>query len=372
MPHIFVYGTLCWPDLLARVAGQDSLTVAPATLKDHRVTWVDGHAFPMIQAEPGAVASGHLIYDCTAQVVDRLDFYEGGFDYTLRPHQVDTDRGATDALVYMPPEHLRPGADWNLTDWMDRHGAIAFEAASEVMLRMGHDTPHQVAAKYGMMQVRAAQRLAAADEPSTASPSGLAAGDVTTADYRLPYANFFAIGEADVTVPRFGGGAYGPVTRAAFLGTDAAIVLPYDPVRDRVMLVEQFRPGPFLRSDPHPWMMEPIAGRVDVGEDANVTATREAMEEAGITLTALHQVHQGYPSPGCSTEFFHIYVGIADLPDDVARIGGLETEAEDIMGHLVDWATFDKRLNTGGYPVIPLALAGHWLARNRDTLRSAT
>ena len=49
------------------------------------------------------------------------------------------------------------------------------------------------------------------------------------------------------------------------LVNDAVAVLPYDPVADAVLLIEQFRIGTMLdlRS---PWSLEPIAGIIEAGE----------------------------------------------------------------------------------------------------------
>ena len=97
-----------------------------------------------------------------------------------------------------------------------------------------------------------------------------------------PYTKFFAVNEAVVSIPKFCGGKMENLTRAGFVGSDAAIILPYDPKTDRVLLIEQFRFGPFLREDANPWILEPIAGRIDAGEAPEKAACREAMEEAGL------------------------------------------------------------------------------------------
>ncbi|MBN8194773.1 ADP-ribose diphosphatase, partial [Bacillus sp. NTK074B] len=86
-------------------------------------------------------------------------------------------------------------------------------------------------------------------------------------------ARFFAVIEDRLRHRRFGGGMSETVLRAAFLMSDAVTVLPYDPVRDRVMVGEQFRAGPFARGDRNPWSIEAIAGRIDAGE-APETAAR--------------------------------------------------------------------------------------------------
>ena len=85
--------------------------------------------------------------------------------------------------------------------------------------------------------------------------------------------NFFAMDEMDLSFKRFDGSNSPIVTRAAFKSADAAIVLPYDPVRDRVLLVEQFRVGPYLRGASDCWSMEPIAGLIDAFETPKMRHT---------------------------------------------------------------------------------------------------
>ncbi|MGB1235392.1 MAG: NUDIX domain-containing protein [Planktomarina sp.] len=369
LPAIFLYGTLCWDELLIVVGGPDCPRATPATLNGYSTHWVEGQTFPMVQMNKGAMCHGLLVRDAPFEVMDRLSYYEAPFGYVLAEVTVEGPDGPEDAYAYRPPKDLIAGDDWDLAGWIATHGPLARETATEVMARMHLDTPAQAKQKYGMMQVRAAGRLNATAHPSPVSDSGLSMADVDVQATHVPYSNFFAMGEVALTHKRFDGTQTDSLNRAAFLGTDAAIVLPYDPIRDRVLLIEQFRFGPFMRNDANPWMMEPVAGRVDAGEAPDVTAKREAVEEAGLTLTDLHLVHSGYASPGCSTEYFHIYVGIADLPDDVAQIGGLPGEAEDIKGHVLPWDTFYDRLTNGQLPVTPLALAGYWLAHNRATLR---
>jgi nudix-type nucleoside diphosphatase (YffH/AdpP family) len=237
------------------------------------------------------------------------------------------------------------------------------------MAVMGQMSPAQLAQAYPMMRVRADARLKARSDPAPQSPSGLSRSDVVVHEHSQPYTKFFALQQADLRVPRFDGAGSERVERAAFIGTDAAIVLPYDPKTDRVLLVEQFRFGPFVRADAHPWLMEPVAGRIDAGETAQAAAIRESFEEAGLQITDLHKVHSGYSSPGCSSEYFHIFVGLADIGDAAAILSGLPEESEDIQGHVLSFDEFYHRLTTHQLPVVPLALAGYWLAQNRDSLR---
>ena len=76
---------------------------------------------------------------------------------------------------------------------------------------------------------------------------------------RQVYKGFFSVEEYDLSYEKFDGSHSEIVTRGALVSSDAVIVLPYDPVSDRVLLVEQFRTGPYVNGDTNPWVLEPIA-----------------------------------------------------------------------------------------------------------------
>ena len=369
MTNVFLFGTLCWAELLRLVAGATCPSGVAAELPGYHVSWAKGQAFPAIHAKAGSGAPGMLLRGCDAQVLARMDHYESGFGYKLHPVSVMVAGRSVQAQVYLPPDGLAAGSEWSLTDWQEAYGALALEAAWEVMAVIGQMSPAQLARAYPMMRVRADARLKARSDPAPQSPSGLSRSDVVVHEHSQPYTKFFALQQADLRVPRFDGAGSERVERAAFIGTDAAIVLPYDPKTDQVLLVEQFRFGPFVRADAHPWLMEPVAGRIDAGETAQAAAIRESFEEAGLQITDLHKVHSGYSSPGCSSEYFHIFVGLADIGDGAAILSGLPEESEDIQGHVLSFDDFYHRLTTHQLPVVPLALAGYWLAQNRDSLR---
>ncbi len=375
MTGVFFYGTLRDPALLRIVLGADACGAArDAVLPDHAVTWADEQVFPTITAKAGTSAPGLLLDNPGADLLARLDFYEGGFGYDLMPVRVIADGAQHDARVYFPrPGLWRTGAPFVLADWQDRYGALSRLAAREAMEYLGLISAEVLASRMPMIRARAASRLAAATAAAvpTAFRSDTRADTVEDLGTEMLHAGYFRTEARHLRHPNFGGGMSDEVRREIFVATDAALVLPYDPVRDRVLLVEQFRMGPYGRGDPHPWMLEPVAGRVDPGETPEEAAHRECFEEAGLDNIRLEPIGNYYCTPGYSTEYFHNFIGIADLPDDLPRYGGLDSEAEDLRLHLLDFADAMQLIETGEADNGPLILSLMWLARERDRLRAA-
>lgn len=217
------------------------------------------------------------------------------------------------------------------------------------------------------LRVAAASRVRALQASSPGLRQGT--GDVTVGDARPAHAGFFGLDVLTLRHRRFDGGISPEITREVFVSGDAVTVLPYDPVRDRVLLVEQFRAGPLGRGDPLPWQMEAIAGRIDPGESPEDCAQREAVEEAGLRLGRLEPVAAYYPSPGAVTEFIYSYVALCDLPDGVAGVFGQAEEAEDIRGHLLAFDRLMAAVAGGEIANAPLILTALWLQRERGRLQ---
>ncbi len=186
---------------------------------------------------------------------------------------------------------------------------------------------------------------------------------------RSVYKGFFSVEEHDLTYQKFNNDRSDIVTRSTLVSSDAVIVLPYDPVNDRILLIEQFRVGPYIKGDENPWVLEPIAGLIDEGETPESAGIREALEEAHLEIKRLELVARSYPSPGISTEFFHQYIGIVELLDSSDLIAGLSSENEDIRSHIFQYEQFFEMIERGKVKVGPLILLGLWLSKNRNRLR---
>lgn len=185
---------------------------------------------------------------------------------------------------------------------------------------------------------------------------------------RSVYKGFFSVEEHDLTYQKFNNEQSNVVTRSTLVSSDAVIVLPYDPINDRILLIEQFRAGPYVKGDENPWVLEPIAGLIDEGETPESAGIREAQEEAHLEIKRLELVARSYPSPGISTEFFHQYIGIVSLPEETNLVSGLESEAEDIRSHIFSYEEFYKMIVEGEMNVGPAILLGLWLSKNRKSL----
>jgi ADP-ribose diphosphatase len=124
---------------------------------------------------------------------------------------------------------------------------------------------------------------------------------------RVVFEGFFRIVRYRLRHRLFAGGTSAELVRELFERGEAAVVLPYDPVRQEVLLVEQFRVGAITRPE-DPWLLEPVAGMIEPGETAAGVARREAAEEAGLELRDLVPIGSYYPSPGGSDEVCHAFV----------------------------------------------------------------
>jgi ADP-ribose pyrophosphatase len=152
----------------------------------------------------------------------------------------------------------------------------------------------------------------------------------------------------------------------------AAAALPYDPVADRLLLIEQFR-LPACVAGIDPVLIETPAGLCDPGETPEVTAHRELREETGLGVDRLKHIADALLSPGAADERVSIFVGRARLPeagpDGLIGYAGVAGEGEDIR--LRSWtaveaiaAAFDGRIVNS---VTLIALL--WFASRHQALR---
>ncbi|AOE63532.1 NUDIX domain-containing protein [Pseudomonas corrugata] len=189
--------------------------------------------------------------------------------------------------------------------------------------------------------------------------------DIVTRD--SCYQGFYKLERVQLRHELFAGGMSREISRELFVRHDAVCVLPYDPQRDEVVLIEQFRVGAMGKT-PNPWLVELVAGLIDKDEQPEEVAHREAQEEAGLDFAALWPMTKYFPSPGGSNEFVHLYLGRCDSTG-AGGLHGLLEEAEDIR--VKTWAFEDalQAVRDGRICNAASIIALQWLALNRDEVR---
>lgn len=185
----------------------------------------------------------------------------------------------------------------------------------------------------------------------------------------MAYAGFFRLERLRLRHALFAGGMSPPLTRELFERGHAVAVLPYDPVSDAVVLIEQFRVGALARAG-GPWLVEIVAGIIDGDEAPETVARREAVEEADLTLGRLERIGRFYVSPGGSSESVHLFCGEVDA-GAAGGVHGLAAEGEDIRVFAEPFAVAMRRLAAGEIDSAPPVIALQWLALNRGRLRQA-
>ncbi len=165
----------------------------------------------------------------------------------------------------------------------------------------------------------------------------------------------------------FAGGMCAEIVRERVEGYQAASMLPYDPIRDEVVLVEQFRIGA-MEDKGGAWILEVVGGIIEADRSPEQVARKEAMEESGCEALELVPVCEFMVSPGTTTERIHLFCGQVDssLADG---IHGVDEEGEDIRVVVLPADEAIQGIATGRINSTASIIALQWLALNRDDLR---
>ncbi|MEM9909535.1 MAG: NUDIX domain-containing protein [Pseudomonadota bacterium] len=357
MARVFLTAPFDAPDVVMLICPDILLT--PAVIPGFRQGVAHG-GVPWLVADPGQVATGAFA-DLDQASLARLTHVAQVLGAPWRSIEAEGE----DVLVFAA-DHVASDADFPAADL----AALLSEAIPEILSYRGRLSMPEIAARRQMILSRAGSRLAARIPEPSDIRSAQSSSEVQVSAIRVPHEGYFLTRQYDLRHPVFAGGMSDEISREVFVAADAALVLPYDPVLDRLLLVEQFRMGPFGRGDPKPWVLEPVAGRVDPGETPETCAARECVEEAHLSLKALEHISSHYCSPGCSTEVFHCFVGLCNLEARNGGLGGLEVEHEDIATHVMSFDDAMALTQNGEINIGPLLLMLLWLQRERPRLRT--
>lgn len=190
--------------------------------------------------------------------------------------------------------------------------------------------------------------------------------DVSVHSITQQYQGFFSIVEYNLQHKLYSGQSSNLISREVFERGDAVVVMPYDKVNDKVLLLEQFRVGA-IKGTTTPWLLEFIAGMFDKDESPVEVAIREAQEEANLILNqdSLVPIMQYLSSPGGMSEKIHLYLAHFDSTKvNCNKVYGLDSEDEDIKLHLVSREKAIDLLSQGKITNAATIIGLQWLALN--------
>jgi ADP-ribose pyrophosphatase len=163
------------------------------------------------------------------------------------------------------------------------------------------------------------------------------------------------------------GGMSGVISREVFERGQAGAVLPYDPKRDEVVLIRQFRAGAYVAGH-SPFTWETVAGIIEEGETADAMVRREAVEEAGLTVTDMWPIQNIMLTPGACSESCQLFLGRADTTN-AGGIFGLESEGENILVKVLPFAEAYAMVDRNEIDNAVSVVALQWLALHRGEVR---
>ncbi len=146
-------------------------------------------------------------------------------------------------------------------------------------------------------------------------------------------------------------------------------VVLYDPERQKVVLIEQFRVGVYAGGGASPWVLELVAGLVEPGEAIESVAERETMEESGLQVDDLVPITSYWASPGGSSEQVTLFCGRVDA-SQADGIHGVVEEGEDIKVVVLDCDEAFAKVRCGEICNAIAIIGLQWLELNRATVFS--
>lgn len=199
--------------------------------------------------------------------------------------------------------------------------------------------------------------------------------DVELIEKSTPYQAFFRIDHYALKHKLFNGGWGAELSREVFERGHAVCGLLYDPDLDKLVFIEQFRPGayaalssPWFDDQTSPWLIELVAGIIEQGETPEDVIKRESIEEASCEILSLEQIFHYLVSPGGATESMFSFCCRVDA-SRVGGVHGLKEEGEDIRVFTIsveeafEWLDQGKIINS--MTIIPL----QWFRLNHQSIR---
>ena len=141
--------------------------------------------------------------------------------------------------------------------------------------------------------------------------------DVKIKEKSLLHDGFITVKRYILQHKLFAGGWSEPFSRELVIRHHAAAALPYDPILDKIVLLEQFRVGA-LEDDKNPWLIEIVAGLLEPEKLPRRWCTAKCKEEAGLTTLDILPIFDYWASPGATNEHVSLFIARVDASDAAA------------------------------------------------------
>ena len=185
--------------------------------------------------------------------------------------------------------------------------------------------------------------------------------------HEVAFQGYFKVGRYFFRHSLHKGGTSGVISREVFERGQAGAVLLYDPARDEVVLIRQFRAGAYVAGH-HPWTWEAVAGIIEDNETAEQMIRREVVEEANLAVGELLPIQKVMLTPGACSEACQIFVGRVDT-SKAGGVFGVADENEDILVKVLPFAEAYAMVERNEVDNAVGVIALLWLALHRDEVR---
>jgi ADP-ribose pyrophosphatase len=185
--------------------------------------------------------------------------------------------------------------------------------------------------------------------------------------HEVAFQGYFKVGRYVFRHSLYNGGVSGLITREVFERGQAGGVLLYDPGRDEVVMIRQFRAGAYVAGH-HPWVWEVVAGIIEENETAEQMIRRETVEEANLEVGELLPIASVMLTPGACSEACQIFLGRIDS-SKAGGVFGLAEEHEDILVKVLPFAEAYALVERNEVDNAVGVIALQWLALHRDDVR---
>ena len=208
--------------------------------------------------------------------------------------------------------------------------------------------------------------------PSRTIPPLPAHPDVVIESAQRAWSGRFAVDVFRFRHRRFDGTMSEPRPWELWRRGRAVAMIPYDPVTDTVVLIEQFR-FPAYAAGIGPVLVELPAGLLEDGEEPEAAMRRELREEMRLEAGEMLRIGAYLLTAGGSDEMLELYVGRVTAPphgpDGIAGHAGAEDEGEDIRTRVWPADQAIALALSGETPNSITTIGLLWLAAKRNDLR---